>query len=76
MWTDFMREALKNDPVRDFPTPSGIEFAKIDLETGYLALPTCPKVILEAFREGSVPTDFCPTDHLNAPVVSDDQQSE
>jgi penicillin-binding protein 1A len=63
MWTDFMREALKSYPVKDFQVPPKIEFAKIDSETGYLALPTCPKVILEAFREGTVPTEFCPFDH-------------
>ncbi len=64
LWTDFMREALKDKPVRDFPVPPKIEFAKIDADTGYLALPTCPKVILEAFREGTVPTEFCPYEHL------------
>ncbi len=63
LWTDFMREALKTVPVKDFAIPPKIEFAKIDADTGYLALPTCPKVILEAFREGTIPTDFCPYDH-------------
>jgi len=63
LWTDFMKEALKNYPVKDFPVPPKIEFAKIDLDTGFLALPTCPKVFLEAFRDGTVPTEFCPYDH-------------
>ncbi len=63
LWTDFMKEALKNFPVKDFQVPPKIEFAKIDVDTGYLALPTCPKVFLEAFREGTVPTEFCPYDH-------------
>src|SRR5690606_5472118 len=63
MWTDFMREALKNYPVKDFPVPSKLEYAKIDVDTGFLALPSCPKVILEAFREGTVPSEFCPYDH-------------
>lgn len=64
LWTDFMREALKNYPVREFSPPSKIEFAKVDANTGYLALPTCPKVILEAFREGTVPQEFCPYEHI------------
>jgi penicillin-binding protein 1A len=64
LWTDFMREALKNDPIKEFPIPNKIEFAKVDAVTGYLALPTCPKVILEAFREGTVPQEFCPYDHM------------
>jgi len=63
LWTDFMREALKNTPKKEFPIPSGIEFAKVDTETGYLALPTCPKVNLEAFRKGTIPTEFCPYEH-------------
>ena len=64
LWTDFMREALKSYPVREFSPPAKIEFAKVDAMTGYLALPTCPKVILEAYREGTVPQEFCPYQHL------------
>jgi penicillin-binding protein 1A len=63
LWTDFMKEALKNYPVKDFSLPPKIEFAKIDADTGFLALPSCPKVILEAFREGTIPAEFCPFDH-------------
>jgi penicillin-binding protein 1A len=65
LWTDVMREAFRGQPPRDFPVPSKIEFAKIDADTGYLALPTCPKVILESFKEGTVPTEFCPYEHLS-----------
>jgi penicillin-binding protein 1A len=75
LWTDFMREALKNYPVKDFTVPSKIEFAKIDSDTGYLALPSCPKVILEAFREGTVPTEFCPFDHTNGNSDSHDDDA-
>lgn len=64
LWTDVMREVFRGQPPRDFSVPGKIEFAKIDADTGYLALPTCPKVILESFREGSVPTEFCPYEHL------------
>lgn len=63
LWSDFMLEAMKYVPNRDFAVPPGIDFAKIDRDTGYLALPTCPHVTLEAFRAGAVPTDFCPVDH-------------
>jgi penicillin-binding protein 1A len=59
-WTDFMREAGKYIPVRDFPVPPGIVFAKIDAETGLLALPTTNHVVLEAFKAGTVPTEFAP----------------
>jgi len=75
MWTEFMKEALKNYPVRDFAVPPKIEFAKIDSETGYLALPTCPKVILEAFREGTVPKEFCPFDHATRTFGAGDDEA-
>lgn len=63
LWTEYMTEATKYVPNRDFQAPPGILFSKIDRDTGYLALPTCPHVVLEAFREGTVPTDLCPVDH-------------
>jgi penicillin-binding protein 1A len=71
LWVDFMREALKSMPVKDFSVPAKIEFAKIDMDTGYLALPTCPHVLLEAFLEGTVPTEFCPTSHLTETPIDE-----
>ena len=62
-WTDIMGEVLKDLPKRDFPVPPGIEFVQIDAETGQLALPTCPKKILEAFAKGTEPTAYCQVDH-------------
>ena len=76
LWTDFMREALKGYPIKDFSIPPKIEFAKIDTDTGYLALPTCPKVVLEAFREGTIPTEFCPYDHTKDIVNESDEVLE
>ncbi len=76
LWTDFMREALKGYPVKDFQTPPKIEFAKIDADTGYLALPSCPHVALEAFREGTVPTEFCPYDHTKDQTGEGDEVLE
>jgi penicillin-binding protein 1A len=57
-WTDFMKEAGKYVPLRDFPVPSGVVFAKIDANTGLLALPSTRQVVLEAFKPGTVPTEF------------------
>jgi penicillin-binding protein 1A len=62
-WTDFMAEAMKYVPGREFPVPPGIVFAKIDSDTGLLALPSCRHVVLEAFRQSSVPREFCNVDH-------------
>ncbi len=36
IWVNFMKEAMKDDPVKDFPVPDNIEFADVDPKTGYL----------------------------------------
>ena len=40
--------------VKEFPTPEGIEFMKIDPKTGQVGLEK--EGILECFKEGTVPT--------------------
>jgi len=62
-WTQIMKRVLEDYPRRDFPVPDGISFLKVDSETGFLALPTCPKQALQAFEEGTEPTRYCPFDH-------------
>lgn len=34
IWVNFMKEALKNEPVKDFPVPPNIEFVEINSKTG------------------------------------------
>lgn len=63
LWTQFMQKIMENKPVRNFAIPPGIVFVKIDAQSGKLALSHCPKVILEAFPQGSEPTEFCDWDH-------------
>jgi penicillin-binding protein 1A len=74
-WTDFMKAAHKGLPVRNFDVPPDIVFAKIDAQTGMLALPTCPKVALAAFKKGTDPQEPCPVDHLSqsAPVIDTEE---
>ena len=36
IWVNFMKEALKDEPVKDFPVPDSIEFVEIDPKNGYL----------------------------------------
>jgi penicillin-binding protein 1A len=64
-WTDFMKKAHEGIPIHNFPVPPDIIFAKIDADTGLLALPTCPKVVLAAFKKGTDPKELCPIDHLS-----------
>lgn len=66
-WTEFMKKAHKGIPVHNFTVPDNIVFAKIDAQTGLLALPTCPKVVLAAFKKDTDPKDLCPVDHLSQP---------
>ncbi|MEE8424567.1 MAG: transglycosylase domain-containing protein, partial [Elusimicrobiota bacterium] len=62
-WVDIMKRVTAGYPPRDFPVPDGIVFHRVDAETGYLALPTCPRQALQAFKEGTEPTEYCPYDH-------------
>jgi penicillin-binding protein 1A len=64
-WTEFMKQAHDGIPAHNFPVPEDIVFAKIDAQTGLLALPSCPKVVLAAFKKGTDPKDLCPVDHLS-----------
>jgi penicillin-binding protein 1A len=56
IWRDYMREALQEYPARDFPVPSGIVFARVDPETGMLAGADTEKGYLQAFAQGTEPT--------------------
>ncbi len=58
VWLSFMKGILTDKPVRVFPMPNGIVFAKIDTETGLLAIPESKKTIFECFKEGSAPTEY------------------
>ncbi len=53
IWVAFMSKMLKDTPVKDFPVPEGIEFMKIDPQTGQASLGR--EGILECFREGTGP---------------------
>ena len=60
IWLEFMQKVLKDKPVRVFHVPDGVVFAKIDAETGLLAIPQSEKTIFECFKEGSVPAEYTP----------------
>lgn len=62
-WTAIMKRLMADVPVRDFPVPEDVVFSKVDSETGFLSVPTCPKRSLVAFKKGTEPSQFCPYDH-------------
>ncbi|MBM3770673.1 MAG: PBP1A family penicillin-binding protein [Acidimicrobiia bacterium] len=59
IWAQFMRRALAGHTSQGFHVPDGIAFVDIDPETGKLASTDCPRVIAEAFLEGTEPTETC-----------------
>jgi penicillin-binding protein 1A len=58
IWLDFMQQALKGKPVRTFPVPDSVVFARIDVDTGLLPVPETRRTIFECFKEGSAPTQY------------------
>jgi len=58
IWLGFMQRALEGKPVKVFQAPEGIEFAKIDADTGLLPVPESKNVVFECFKEGTVPTEY------------------
>jgi penicillin-binding protein 1A len=57
IWVDFMRTALADRPIRDFPVPEPIVFARIDRKTGLLASATSADTVFQAFLSGTEPTE-------------------
>jgi penicillin-binding protein 1A len=60
IWIALMREALRDRPVEDFPIPDNVVMARVDMATGFLANPTCPRPVVMAFVAGTEPSGFCP----------------
>jgi penicillin-binding protein 1A len=56
IWVDFMREALRGQPDRMRPMPSGLVTARISPKTGALASANEPDAIYETFMEDHMPT--------------------
>ncbi|MCF6208849.1 MAG: penicillin-binding protein 1A, partial [Ghiorsea sp.] len=58
IWLQAMKVMHQNKPIVGFPVPKeGIEWANIDYKTGLLAGPSTKYPFLEAFKEGTAPTE-------------------
>ena len=55
VFRDFMAQALASQPAIPFRIPPGIQLVRIASSTGLLAGPNERKVVLEAFKPGTVP---------------------
>lgn len=61
IWAEFINRSLADKPPRDFPVPSLIVTdVMIDVFTGLLATERCEWTELDAFIEGTVPTERAP----------------
>jgi penicillin-binding protein 1A len=58
IWLAFMQAILKDKSIRVFQVPDGVVFAKIDAETGLLAVAESEKTVFECFKTGTVPTEY------------------
>jgi penicillin-binding protein 1A len=61
IWTDFMIEANKDIPPKNFPVQAGIISKKVCSESGLLATESCPRkdIYTEVFIKGTEPTLDC-----------------
>ena len=59
IWIDYMEDAIKDYEPTDFSVPDNIVFEKICKDTGLLATEKCPNTLIEAYREGTEPLQFC-----------------
>jgi penicillin-binding protein 1A len=60
IWKMFMQRALADQPNTSFAVPQGIEFVKIDADSGLLPGTSTEKTLLEAFVPGTAPTTVTP----------------
>ena len=59
IFLEFMQQALKGVPVRDFDAPAGVVFVSIDKDTGLLACENGHAQLFQPFREGTAPAEAC-----------------
>ena len=56
IFVDYMRDALKDQPVQDFEAPTGVEFARVDKQSGLRSLDA--NAIFLPFATGTAPQEF------------------
>jgi penicillin-binding protein 1A len=63
IWSEFMKAATANTPMKDFEPPKGAETEfvkkKICLDSGLLATAYCPRTRDEIFKKETAPTKSC-----------------
>jgi penicillin-binding protein 1A len=59
IFTEFMAQAHRGLPARDFDAPAGVVFVSIDKDTGLLACDNGHTRLFQPFREGTAPSEAC-----------------
>jgi penicillin-binding protein 1A len=57
IWIEFMKVAHEDKPVREFPIPEGVSYARVDPSTGKLAGEDSANAYLQAFPAGHEPAE-------------------
>ncbi|MBW1913639.1 MAG: PBP1A family penicillin-binding protein [Deltaproteobacteria bacterium] len=60
IWLQFMKDALADMPVQDFPVPEDVVFARIDAEKGLLASQYSKKTVFQSFVKNTEPDKYTP----------------
>ena len=58
IWIDFMEQALRGRPYRDFALPEGVVEVHMDAKSGLLASENCPNAVWAAFKKGTEPKQY------------------
>jgi penicillin-binding protein 1A len=74
VWTEFMKAATADMPIRDFPIPPGIYSATVCLESGLLARENCERVATDIFTQTTLPKDECRLNHQGKRYSKEDQK--
>lgn len=61
IWAQYMRDALENEPVLDFPKPKGVVYATVCGSSGKLLSGSCSSHVTEMFLPGTIPGEVCTT---------------
>lgn len=68
IWNKFMKEALADKPIEQFPKPSEIKTVTVDAVSGLLPTQYTPETKSEVFADYAVPTKY---DNVHVPVEID-----
>jgi len=67
IWIDFMEQALRGQPYRDFALPEGVVAVNMDVKSGLLASKSCPDAVWAAFKKGTEPKHYG-TEGIKSPL--------